>query len=117
MGKVLQSAGFVAPGSLPGPPHRSSPRVARRMASRLRLLLLVAALPLLLWGVLPMISSGATQSEIQQKIQHKQALIQQRKAREGVLTSDIAGYTHRIDSLQGDITTLQDKQVRLQSDL
>jgi murein DD-endopeptidase MepM/ murein hydrolase activator NlpD len=91
--------------------------MARRMASRLRLLLLVAALPLLLWGVLPMISSGATQGEIQRKIAKKQSAIQWHKSREHVLSSDIAGYTHRINSLQGDISTLQTKQVRLQADL
>jgi murein DD-endopeptidase MepM/ murein hydrolase activator NlpD len=91
--------------------------MARRMASRLRLLLAVAVLPLLLWAVLPMISSGATQGEIQSKIQHKQSEIAQRKGRERVLSSDIAGYTKRIGALQGDITSLQSKQVRLQADL
>jgi murein DD-endopeptidase MepM/ murein hydrolase activator NlpD len=91
--------------------------MARRMASRLRLLLAVAVLPLLLWAVLPMISSGATQGHIQQKIQQKQSQIAHQKGREHVLSSDIAGFTKRIDGLQGDITTLQTKQVRLQASL
>jgi murein DD-endopeptidase MepM/ murein hydrolase activator NlpD len=91
--------------------------MARRMASRLRLLLAVAVLPLLLWAVLPMISSGATQSEIQRKIDQKRNQIAQQKGREHVLSSDIAAYSKRIGALQGDITQLQDKQVRLEADL
>jgi peptidoglycan DL-endopeptidase CwlO len=90
--------------------------MARRMP-RLRLLLVVAALPLLLWGLLPMISSGATQGEIQHKIAQKQGQIQSHKGRERVLSSDIASYTQRIGALQGDISSLQTKQVRLQADL
>jgi murein DD-endopeptidase MepM/ murein hydrolase activator NlpD len=91
--------------------------MARRMASRLRLLLAVAAAPLLLWAVLPMLSSGATPGQIQGKIQSKQNQITQQKGRERVLSSDIAAYSKRIGALQGDITQLQTKQVRLQADL
>jgi murein DD-endopeptidase MepM/ murein hydrolase activator NlpD len=91
--------------------------MAGRMASRLRLLVLVAVLPLLLWGVLPMISSGATQGEIQRKISKKQNQIAAAKGRERVLSSDIASFTKRIGALQGDITRLQTKQVRLQTSL
>jgi peptidoglycan DL-endopeptidase CwlO len=91
--------------------------MARRMASRLRLLLAAVALPLALWAVLPMISSGATPGQIQEKIQQKQSQIAKQKAREGVLSSDIAAASRRINSLQGDITTLQNKQVRLQASL
>ena len=87
------------------------------MASRLRLLLAVAAAPLLLWAVLPMLSSGATQSQIQSKIQSKQNQIAQQKGRERVLSTDIAAYSKRIGALEGDITQLQTKQVRLQADL
>jgi murein DD-endopeptidase MepM/ murein hydrolase activator NlpD len=91
--------------------------MARRMASRLRLLFAVAVLPLLLWAVLPMISSGATQGQIQHKIQQKRNQITQQKGREQVLSSDIAAYSKRIGALQGDITQLQTKQVRLEADL
>src|SRR4051794_21221330 len=91
--------------------------MARRMASRLRLLLAAVALPLALWAVLPMISSGATQGDIQRKIQRKQSEIAKQRAREGVLSSDIAAASRRISSLQGDITRLQTKQVRLQASL
>jgi cell division protein FtsL len=67
--------------------------MARRMASRLRLLFAVAAAPLLLWAVLPMLSSGATPGQIQSKIQQKQNQIAQQKGRERVLSSDIAAYS------------------------
>jgi murein DD-endopeptidase MepM/ murein hydrolase activator NlpD len=87
--------------------------MARRMASRLRLLLAAAILPLLLWAILPV----GTHASLQSRIQHKQAQIQQQKHKEGVLASDIAAYSRRIDTLQGDITTLQGKQVRLQASL
>jgi murein DD-endopeptidase MepM/ murein hydrolase activator NlpD len=91
--------------------------MARRMGRRLALLLVVAALPLALWGVLPLLSGADSPGQIQNKIQSKQAQIEQRKGRERVLTSDISAVSHRIGSLQADITTLQTKQVRLQSDL
>jgi murein DD-endopeptidase MepM/ murein hydrolase activator NlpD len=90
--------------------------MARRMSRRLRLLVAVAALPLVLFAVLPLISSGAPQN-LGSKIQHKRDQIQWRKGRERVLSSDISSFTHRINSLQGEITTLQTKQVRLQVDL
>jgi murein DD-endopeptidase MepM/ murein hydrolase activator NlpD len=91
--------------------------MARRMASRLRLLLAAVGLPLLLWAVLPMISTGATPAEIQRQIAKKQGQIQQKQGREHVLSSDIAAYSKQIGALQGDITVLQGKQVRLQADL
>jgi murein DD-endopeptidase MepM/ murein hydrolase activator NlpD len=87
------------------------------MASRLRLLLLAAALPLLLWAILPVGSDGATPGQIQRQIDKKRGQIQAHKGREQVLTSDITAYTKRINSLQGDITVLQTKAVRLQADL
>jgi peptidoglycan DL-endopeptidase CwlO len=89
----------------------------RRMGRRLALLLAVAALPLALWGVLPLLSGAESPGTIQNKIQSKQAQIEQRKGRERVLTSDITAASQRIGALQGEITQLQTKQVRLQSDL
>jgi murein DD-endopeptidase MepM/ murein hydrolase activator NlpD len=91
--------------------------MARRMASRLRLLLVAVAAPLLLWLALPMISSGASSATIQHRIDAKQAQIRAKKGHEQVLSTDIAGYTRRIDALEGEITTLQNRQIRLQSDL
>jgi peptidoglycan DL-endopeptidase CwlO len=89
----------------------------RRMGRRLALLLAVAALPLALWGVLPLFSGAESPGSIQNKIQSKQSQIEQRKGRERVLTSDISAASQRIGALQGEITQLQTKQVRLQSDL
>src|SRR4051794_10463863 len=88
-----------------------------RMGRRLALLLAVAALPLELWGVLPLFSGAETPGSIQNKIQSKQGQIEQRKGRERVLTSDISAVSSRIGALQGEISQLQTKQVRLQSDL
>jgi len=84
------------------------------MSPRLRLLIGVALLPLALFAALPLVSSGAPLSS---KIERKKDQIQWRKGRERVLSSDVAGYTRRINDLQGDITVLQTKQVRLQASL
>jgi murein DD-endopeptidase MepM/ murein hydrolase activator NlpD len=91
--------------------------MARRMSRRLGLLLVVAALPLALWGVLPMLSGAESPQSIQNKIESKKKQIDAHKGRERVLTSDISAATSRINTLQGDITQLQTKQVRLESDL
>jgi peptidoglycan DL-endopeptidase CwlO len=88
--------------------------MARRMGRRLSLLVLVAALPLALWAVLPLGSSG---QNLQQKIDRGRAKIEQHKGRERVLTSQVSAFTRRIGSLQADITVLQTKQVRLQANL
>jgi peptidoglycan DL-endopeptidase CwlO len=88
-----------------------------RMARRLSLLLAVAALPLALWAVLPLISTGQSPDSLQRQIDRKRAQIQWRKGRERVLTSDISAFTSRIGALQADITRLQTRQVRLEADL
>jgi murein DD-endopeptidase MepM/ murein hydrolase activator NlpD len=91
--------------------------MARRMGRRLSLLLAVAALPLALWAVLPLISPGQGPDSLQRKIDRKRDQIEWRKGRERVLTSEISAFTSRISGLQADITTLQTKQVSLESDL
>jgi septal ring factor EnvC (AmiA/AmiB activator) len=91
--------------------------MARRMGRRLSLLLAVAALPLALWAVLPLGSSGQSADSLQRKIERKRDQIEWRKGRERVLTSDISAYTRKIGGLQADITNLQTKQVRLEADL
>ena len=80
--------------------------MARRMSPRLRLLIGVALLPLALFAVLPLVSSGDAEN-LGSKIDRKKDQIAWRKGRERVLASDVAGYTHRINDLQGDITRLQ----------
>jgi peptidoglycan DL-endopeptidase CwlO len=89
--------------------------MARRMSPRLWLLLGVAALPLALFAVLPLTSPA--QKSLSGKIERKKDQIAWRKGRERVLVSDVVGYTRRINALQGEITTLQTKQVRLQVNL
>jgi peptidoglycan DL-endopeptidase CwlO len=86
------------------------------MSSRLRLLIAVALLPLALFAFLPLVSSGQ-QKNLGSKIERKKDQIAWRKGRERVLSSDVAGFTRKINSLQGDITVLQTKQVRLQASL
>ena len=87
---------------------------------RLLALCAFALLPLLLWAGLPLVSTGATPrtlNEIESKIERKQQQVERKKGTEKVLTSDIAGYTDRIDTLQSKITTLQERQVAIQADL
>src|SRR3954469_15603904 len=81
---------------------------------RLRVLLLVAAVPVLLWAVLPVLSEGQS---LEGRIEHKRAQIDAKRGRERVLTSDITAMTRQIDGLQADITRLQVRQVRIESDL
>ena len=87
--------------------------MARRM-SRLRLLIVVAALPLALWLALPVLSDGAPLSS---QIEAKKRAIAEKKGRERVLTSTITAYTERIDVLEGDITVLQARQTRIETEL
>jgi peptidoglycan DL-endopeptidase CwlO len=88
--------------------------MARRMGRRLSLLLIVVALPLALWAVLPLGSSG---QNLQERIDRGRAKIEQHKGRERVLTSQVSAFTSKINTLQSDITVLQTKQVRLQASL
>jgi len=87
--------------------------MARRM-SRLRLLFGVAALPLALWLFVPVLSDGAP---LQSRIEEKRRQIERKKDRERVLTTTIQGYTERIDVLEGDISVLQARQIRIETDL
>ena len=82
--------------------------------SRLRLFAAVVATPLILWLAVPVLSGGQS---IGTKIERKRGQIEAKKRQERVLTTTIAGYTSRIDALQGDITTLTARQVRLEADL
>src|SRR4051794_21529083 len=92
--------------------------MARQMFSRLRVLIVVTAVPLVLWGALPLVSQGRpSPDQIQRKIDRKEAQIRYHRGRERLLTSDISAYTHRINSLQSDITRLQTRQTRIEVDL
>jgi murein DD-endopeptidase MepM/ murein hydrolase activator NlpD len=87
--------------------------MARRM-SRLRLLLAVAALPLTLWLFVPVLSDGAP---ISSRIEAKKRAIEKKRSRERVLTTEISGYTRRINVLADNITQLQARQTRIETDL
>jgi peptidoglycan DL-endopeptidase CwlO len=87
--------------------------MARRM-NRLRLLLVVAALPLTLWLLVPVLSDGAPLSS---RIEAKKRAIEKKRSHERVLTTEISGYTRRINALADDITTLQARQTRIENDL
>jgi murein DD-endopeptidase MepM/ murein hydrolase activator NlpD len=89
--------------------------MARRML-RLRLLILVAAIPLALWLFVPVLSDGAPRN-LTGKIEAKQRQIDAKKGHERVLTTTITRYSKQINVLQGDITQLQTRQVRLEADL
>jgi murein DD-endopeptidase MepM/ murein hydrolase activator NlpD len=88
---------------------------------RARVLLATVALPLLLWAVLPLSSSGQSKQEelnrLQNRIDRAREKIGRKKGTERVLTSEIAGYSRRINRLQGKISKLDNRQQVIQSDL
>jgi murein DD-endopeptidase MepM/ murein hydrolase activator NlpD len=89
---------------------------------RVRVLVAAVALPLVLWAILPLASSGQTSkqqelSALQSKIAKARAKIGRKKGAERALRSQIGGYERRIDRLQGKITTLADRQDIIEIDL
>jgi murein DD-endopeptidase MepM/ murein hydrolase activator NlpD len=71
-------------------------------------------LALMAFLVLPM--PGHT-SSLDHRIDTVKSKINAKKAKEGVLTSTITNYNHKIQSLQGEIRGLQDRQNRIQGSL
>jgi murein DD-endopeptidase MepM/ murein hydrolase activator NlpD len=63
---------------------------------------------------LPALGGAASLSS---RIQEKERQVAAERAKEGVLTTDIQGYSERIGALQSDITSLQARESRLQADL
>ena len=89
---------------------------------RLRMLLVGALLPLVLWLFLPVFSQGAPRSagkpaQLQRKIDIAREKIGRRKGTEKVLTRDITVYNRRINRLQTKIGGLQTREARVQADL
>jgi murein DD-endopeptidase MepM/ murein hydrolase activator NlpD len=88
---------------------------------RVRLLLAAVALPLVLWALLPLPSSGQSKQqelqELQSKIDRAREKIGAKKGTERVLTTQISGYNRRIRRLQSRIGVLQTRQQRVQVDL
>jgi murein DD-endopeptidase MepM/ murein hydrolase activator NlpD len=87
--------------------------MAARMP-QLRLIVAIVLVPVALWLLVPVPSSGQS---LQDKIAKKQRQIEAKKQRERVLTSTIESYSRRINLLQGDISTLQNRQTRIEADL
>jgi murein DD-endopeptidase MepM/ murein hydrolase activator NlpD len=75
---------------------------------------LTLALAALAYLTLPLPGLSAS---LPQKIDHTRGQIAGKRAREGVLTTQISGYALRIRSLQGDISSLQQRQDKVQVDL
>ena len=73
---------------------------------------LMGAVALLL--ALPALGGAASLSS---RIQEKERQVAAERAKEGVLTTDIQGYSELIGALQSDITSLQARESRLQADL
>src|SRR5918997_3242823 len=95
------------------------PRLRGRM--RVRVLLAAVALPLVLWALLPLPSTGQSKQEelqkLQQRIDRAREKIGRKKGTERVLTTQISGHNRRIRRLQRRIGTLQTRQQRVQVDL
>jgi murein DD-endopeptidase MepM/ murein hydrolase activator NlpD len=88
---------------------------------RVRVLLAAIALPLVLWALLPLPSSGRSKQEeldqLHQRIDRARQKIGRKRGTERVLTTQISSYNRRIRRLQGKIATLQTRQQRVQADL
>ena len=89
---------------------------------RVLLLLVVIALPLLLWATSPTPSSGQSSkarelSELQQRIDRARGQIGRKRGTERVLSSQIARYSRRLDRLAARISTLGGRQAQLESEL
>ncbi len=92
----------------------------RRIVSRVRLLLLVVAVPAVLWGVLPLGSSASTSahiSSLRNRIDRAQTQLDRKSGRARVLSTTVAAYTRRINGLQSGIDRLQARQNSIQADL
>jgi murein DD-endopeptidase MepM/ murein hydrolase activator NlpD len=83
----------------------------------MRLLLVSILAPLLLWAALPVLSQGASPSEIQKKIDVTRGKISTRKSKEKVLAQDITRYNRRIETLQERIDRIGNRQAAVQEDL
>jgi len=89
----------------------------------MRLKLLVAGVVAAagLWAYLPMVSVGAPSarrlSKIEDRLRHAQKRAERKRSTERVLTTEISGYSARINRLQSRISVLQGREARVQADL
>src|SRR3954467_10576552 len=88
---------------------------------RLRTFAAGVALPLAAWGASPLVADAgnpsATAASLSNKIQQVQGKIGRKKGTERVLTTEIAGYSARIDRLQVKITRLRTRESVVQGSL
>ena len=64
-----------------------------------------------------LLPTSGLSAPLSERIEETRAEVAAKRQKEGVLTDTIAGYTVRIDALQGDINVLQRKQNRVQASL
>ena len=88
---------------------------------RLRTFAAGVALPLAAWGASPLVADAgnpsATSASLTNKIQQVQGKIGRKKGTERVLTTEIAGYSSKIDRLQVKITRLRTRESVVQGSL
>ena len=88
---------------------------------RLRVAIVAVLVPLVLWGVLPVLSDGASPSSkldsVQRKIDVTRGKIGRRKGTERVLSTQIGAYSQKIGRLQNSIGRLERRQQAAETDL
>ncbi len=102
------------PASGRGLARTTDPRTPRQEAALVAALLLAA---LALLALLPGASRSASFQAIQANIGDKQAAIDNARAKEGVLTSDISALSRRIRSLTREIGSLRRREARVENTL
>jgi murein DD-endopeptidase MepM/ murein hydrolase activator NlpD len=84
---------------------------------RLALFVALALGPLLLWGTLPLASSGSKLGRVKTRIHYKQQRVDRLKSKEGVLTTVIAEVSSRISTLQARQNVLESDLARKKAEL
>jgi murein DD-endopeptidase MepM/ murein hydrolase activator NlpD len=88
---------------------------------RLRVAIVAVLVPLVLWGLLPVLSEGSSPSgrldSVQRKIDITRGKIGKRKGTERVLSTQIGAYSQKIGRLQGSIGRLERRQQTAEADL
>jgi murein DD-endopeptidase MepM/ murein hydrolase activator NlpD len=93
-------------------------RVSISVPRRLLVALVLTALPVALWALLPMPTAGQGRvGRLQTRIDRAQGQINHKRGRERVLSSDIASYSARIGALESQVDRLTRRQDALQADL
>jgi murein DD-endopeptidase MepM/ murein hydrolase activator NlpD len=76
------------------------------------------ALAAALAGVIALaLAGGAPAQDLQSQLDEKRAQLEQAKAREGVLTTEISRYSDQIEQLRGEVATLQNRIAIVEAEL